>query len=587
MAVYEFGPFRLDVTERLLLRDGQSVPITAKLFDLLLLLIEHSGHLITKEELMRRVWPGVSVEDGNLTVSVSKLRKLLGENHKDREYIETIPWRGYRFAAKVKEVRGDGAATARASKEMATAGEQKAAGSSVAVLPLVKVGTGSSLDFLSDGITESIINSLSQLPGLRVMARATVFRYKGREVSAEEAGEQLGVETVVVGRMFQLNDELVGVNIELIKVADGSQIWGEQYYRKLTDILTMQEDIATEISDRLRHKLTGEERSRLARRYTNVAEAYECYLKGRYFWNKYTKNGIEKGIAYFERAIELDPDYALAYSGLADCYFRLSNLYLPPKEALPKAKAVALKAVELDDALAEAHASLGLVKFYYDHDWAGTEREYRLAIKLNPYTPIPHQRYSVYLAHTGRFDEAIVECKKALKFDPLSLQVNVWLGACLYLLRRYNEATEQLSKVFEIDPDFFNAHILLAMIKVQEGKLSEAVAQFKRTCQIEPTSTMAQAYLGYAYGLAGRRAEAEQVLEKLDEAAAGRYVSPFARVVVYVGLDDKEKALEWLEVTFQDHNDYLTWLKVGPELDSLRAEPRFQSLLRRVGFDDD
>ncbi|MBD0372088.1 MAG: hypothetical protein ICV60_14705 [Pyrinomonadaceae bacterium] len=320
-------------------------------------------------------------------------------------------------------------------------------------------------EYLADGITESIINTLSQLSHLRVMARSTVFHYKGLEVDPQVVGRALGVSAVLVGRILSYDERLI-IRAELVDVKGGWAVWGAQFNRKSSDILEVQEEIAWEIAYNLRIKLTSHVQELLTKRYTEHTEAYRLYLRGRFFWNKYTREAVEKGIEYFQQAIEHDPNYALAYAGLADAYHRLSNLYLPPSEALPKARAAAVKAVELDDLLAEAHASFGLLKMYYDHDWEGTEREYKRAIELHPGNAMSHKRYGEYLMYNRRFDEALEEHKLSLKLDPLSLQGNINLGTTLFLMREYEQSIRQIKKTVELDPGNCPAHMALGQVTV-------------------------------------------------------------------------------------------------------------------------
>ncbi len=456
---YEFGRFRLDPEEHLLLRNGKPVALTPKVFDILLVLIRNSGHVVEKGELMRAVWPDSFVEENNLTVNMSALRKALGTGHAERQYIETVPKRGYRFFANVREVRGESPdlveeyAGARLITEEKSSVRRDQAITSLAVLPLVNASADPQMEYLSDGITETIINSLAQLPQLRVMARSTVFRYKGREADPQAVGHELGVGAVLTGRVSQVGESLI-ISMELVDVAHGWQLWGEQYNRNPADIFALQEEIAREISGKLRLRLTGEQQQRLTKRYTESTEAYQAYLRGRYHWNKYTREGLKKGTAYFQQAIDLDPGYALAYAGLADSYYRLSNLYLPPREAMPKAKAAAMKALEIEEMLAEAHASLGLVRFWYEWDWQGAEREYKRAIELNPGYAIAPLWYGLQLMALGRFDDALAEMKRAQDLDPLSLVINTNLGGTLYRARRYDQAIEQCRRTLEIDSSF-------------------------------------------------------------------------------------------------------------------------------------
>jgi TolB-like protein/Tfp pilus assembly protein PilF len=455
--------------------------------------------------------------------------------------------------------------------------------SSLAVLPLANTSDDPNLEYLSDGITESIINNLSQLPSLKVMARSTVFRYKGEKATPVEVARELAVRAVLVGRVLEMGDRLV-VRVELVDAADGSQLWGEQYDRPLSDIFAVQGEIAHRVSEKLRLKLTSEERKRLAKRYTDNTEAYQLYLKGRYFWNKFSTEWVQKGIERFQQAIAIAPTYALAYAGLADSYFRLSDTYLPPNEALPKAKAAAMKAVELDEELSEAHASLGLIKTYYDHDWPGAETEYLRAIELNPNSSIAHQRYGSYLMYLNRFQEAAAEYDLAQELDPLSLRINLGVAANMIAMGQFDRANKQLQKTLELDPNYYPAHHGLGMLRLSQGRYEESIAEFQKACQLESGADVSLGLMGYAYGLAGKRSEAQEILGKLKESSARRYVSPYSFAVAHIGLGEKEQALNYLDKLYAERNDWLVWLNVAPEFDILRSEPRFLELLRRIGF---
>ena len=584
--IYEFGPFRLDALDRRLLHEGQPIPLPAKVFDLLLLLVENGGHLVEKGKLMESVWPDSFVEEHNLTVSISMLRKALGENRDERRYIETVPRLGYRFAAPVREicVEGTGAVENWSRGEWGKRVDAwEDMSYSLAVLPLDNSSTDPNLEYLSDGITESIINNLSQLPKLRVMARNTVFRYKGGSVNARETGRELGVETVVMGRLLQLGPTMI-IRTEMINVTDGSQIWGEQYNRQPSDILLVQDEIAQAISEKLRLHLRSEEKRSLTRRYTQDTEAYGLYLKGRYFWNKSTKEGISKGIEYFQQAIEIDQNYALAYAGLSDAYFRLSNVFAPPQWARPKAQAAAARAVEIDDMLAEAHISQATVKLYYEHDWPGAERGFQKALELNPGAAQAHYKYGSYLTYMGRFEEAMGELEIALKLDPLSLQARVNLGTALYVMRRHHQAIKQYKKALELEPGYVNAHFALGCTYIQLNRFDEAITALQEAVRLAEDSSVALGILGYAYAMSNQRDEAKQVLRQLHETSKRKYNSPYSIAIIHLGLGQKKKAFAWLEKTYAEKNDWLVWLKVGPEWDALRSEAQFIDLLRRIGF---
>ena len=564
---FEFGPFRIDPAERLLLREGAPVPLTPKVFETLLALVQNSGHVLAKDKLMREVWPDTYVEEANLTQNVFTLRKVLGESRDGRQYIETVPRLGYRFGATVREVRGEGPVRSI---------------DSLAVLPLINASGNPNMEYLSDGVTESIINSMSQLPQLRVMARSTVFRYKSQEVDAEKIGRDLGVRGVLTGRVLQLGERLI-IRTELVDTADGSQLWGEQYDCKPSDLLAVQEEISREISEKLRIRLTGEEKERLTKRHTDNTEAYQLYLKGCYFLNKYTKEDDEKSFDYFRRAIAIDPSYSLAYVGLADYYYRVSTTYLPPREALPKARAAAMKALELDDTLAEAHTSLAYTMMLYDWDWAGAETEFKRAIGLKPGYAAAHRWYGIYLVFVGRFDESLREMERAHDLDPLSLQVNVSLAAPLYFASRYERAIEQLQRTLEMDQNFWPAHYLLGWAYEERGEFARAIEEFQRAKKLDDTP-MILAGLGYAYAVGGKLSAAQKILDELKGLSKKRYVSPYFMAIVHAGRQEKDEALAWLEKASEDRSEMLAWLKVAPELDRLRPDPRFASLMRRVGF---
>jgi TolB-like protein/Flp pilus assembly protein TadD len=460
------------------------------------------------------------------------------------------------------------------------------ANDSLAVLPLINEGRDTHSEYLSDGITESIINSLSQLPKLRVVPRSTVFRYKGREIDPQRVGEELSVRAVLIGRVLQLGETLV-IKMELIDVARESQLWGEQYRRKLTDIFELEEEISREISEKLRLRLSVEEKRRLSKRYTKNTEAYQLYLKGRYYTNKRTGEWIKKGIECFQQATDLDPAYALAYAGMADAYAFLASSTggLPPTECYPKAKAAAMKALEIDDMLAEAHTSLGFAHLLYDWEFTEAEREFKRAIKLNPAYANAHDGYGFYLKATGQNEAAISECQRAQKLDPLSLYAPVSLGWAYYFARQYERAAEQGRKALEIDPRFDFAHWIVGLALAQQGRAEEAVASLNQAVILTGGAITFMAYLGYAYGLAGMRTEAQMVLEDLEETARQRYVPSYFFAIVYLGLSEHDQAFAYLERAFEERSGFLAYIKVEPMLDPLRDDPRFANLLKRVGFE--
>jgi serine/threonine protein kinase/tetratricopeptide (TPR) repeat protein len=462
--------------------------------------------------------------------------------------------------------------------------KERATFESIAVLPFVNQTGDPETEYISDGLTESIINSLTQLPDLRVIARSSVFRYKGKETDPIVVGNQLGVRAVLTGRILQRGDNLT-VSVELVDVRDNQQLWGEQYERKVSDLLAVQREIAQDISEKLRTKISGEVQGRVTKRYTENAEAYQLYLKGRYFWNKRTRDDLRKSIEYFNQAIERDPNYALAYAGLADAYVLFSGYSAgTPQDSYPKARAAAKRALELDDTLAPAHAALGLELFAYEWDAGEATREFRRAIELNPNYATAHHWYgNQVLLYTGRFDEAIAEMKRAQELDPLSLIVNADVGDTYFYARQYDKAIEQLLKTIEMDQSFYYARYELGMAYEMKGDYQQAIAAYKQARQLN-TDPRVLALLGHAYAASGKRDEALKALNQLKEIAKQQYVPAYHFVIVYVGLGDKDRAFQWLEQTYQERTSRMTILGVDPFLDPLRSDPRFTDLVRRVGL---
>ena len=448
--------------------------------------------------------------------------------------------------------------------------------SSIAILPLVNASADPNAEYLSDGITESVINSLSQLPGLKVIARTTVFRYKRQETDPQTIGRNLGVDAVVTGKVILKSNMLV-VQADMMNVADGSQLWGEKFNRELSDILTVQEEIARRISNRLRVKLTREENERVVKRYTDNSDAYQLYLQGRYHWNKLTEEETKKAIEYFNRAIETDPGYALPYAGLADCY---SNLTLfgssPPKETFPRAEAAAIKAIEMDDSLATAHAALGRVRLFFDWDLEAAEKEFKRAIELNPNDAITREAYGNYLRAMARLEEALTETKLAQEFDPLSPYMSGSVGWVLFYMRRYDEAITQFSRTLEMDPTYGNPRWGIGRALVQKGLYIEAISEMDKGGLDFATPLGTK---GHAYALAGNKTETNRLLDQ----GRNNPLRTLEVAFIYIGLGQKDQALEWLNKAYEARSPWLVFgLKVDPRFDSLRADPRFADLLRRM-----
>jgi eukaryotic-like serine/threonine-protein kinase len=458
---------------------------------------------------------------------------------------------------------------------------------SLAVLPLVNATRDPNAEYLSDGITESIINSLSKLPKLRVVPRSTVFRYKGSLADPQEIGRELGVRAVFAGRVMQHGDSLI-IKTELVDIAQDSQLWGEQYRRKMTNIFSLQEEIAEDISEKLRLRLSGADKKRLVKRYTENSEAYKFYLKGRYFvTTKRTEEWIKRGIEHFQQAIDLDPNYALAYSGLADAYAFLASSTggWSPREAYPKAKAAALKALEIDEALGEAHSSLGFFSLLYDWNLPQAEREFKRAIELSPNYPHAHDGYGFYLKAVAQHEDAMRECLMIQQLDPLSPFGHVSLGWAYYFARQYDLAVQQCKKALEIDKHSAFAYWILGLAYLQQEKIDSAISALSKSVTFSDSGLAFEAHLGFAYAFAGKRTEATEVLADLHENARHRYVSAYYFAIIHLALGETDEAFQWLDAAYKERSGFMPFLKVDPIVDGLRKDARFRELLQRIGLE--
>ena len=455
---------------------------------------------------------------------------------------------------------------------------------SIAILPLANLSRDATMEYLSDGIAENIINRLAQLPGLRVMAWGTVVNYKGKEFTPHELGRDLGVRAVMMGRVLEVGERLA-VKIELIDVADGSQLWGGEYNRARSEIFAVQEDIALEISEKLRLKLTGAEKQRLSERHTENIEAYHAYLKGRYYWNKRSTDWLKRGVEQFQQAISLDPGYASAYAGLSDSYTLLVvREAISPQEGFAKAKAAASMALRIDDTFGAAHASLGHAMLH-NWEWQPAAAELRRAIRINPGYPSARHWYSEFLTATGQCEESINELRLAGELDPLSLIISADLGRALYYGRLYDQVIEQENRTLEMDADFWLSYINRGRSYMQKGMFVEAMSDLLKACELSAGNTEAQSFLAFTYAATGQKDKAREILRELDERSVNGYVPPFHLAIVHAGLGETDLAFECLERAFNKHAVDLFTLKVEPMLDGLRADARFSDLVRRVGLE--
>jgi eukaryotic-like serine/threonine-protein kinase len=456
---------------------------------------------------------------------------------------------------------------------------------SIAVLPFANGSTDASVEYLADGVTDGIISSLSRVPELRVMARSTVFSYKGHDVSAQKAGQDLKVDAVLLGKIAQRGDTLT-IQTDLVNVTDGSEIWGEQYNRKVSDLIGVQEDIAKEIYDNLRPKLTGQEAHQLAKRYTENPEAYQLYLQGLFYWNKWTESGFRKAIDYFNQAVQRDPNYALAYAGLAEAYNFLGDSgYVDSKQVWPNAKSASMQALKADDSLAEAHIALALVRESYDWDWPGAETEFKRAIQLDPNSATAHHWYGEFLTRMGRFEESRQELKKAQDLDPLSLLINTSMGRELYYSRQYETAAQQLKKALDMDPNFVPAQQATEAAYAQAGMYKEAIAQRQRVLTLSGNPDLAAA-IGEDYRKSGYTGVLQGWLEGLSEVSRRGYVSPYNLAQIHARLGEKEQALALLEQAYTARDSKLSYVKVDPVFDEMRSDGRFQQVLKELSFPD-
>jgi TolB-like protein len=571
---YRFSDVIVDGARFCVIRGGQVEKITPRAFEVLLYLIEHPDRVVEKQELFEKVWGESFVTDNALTRMVKEVRRVIADDADSPRYIETVPKRGYRFIAKVTRAAGGRTQPAAAEDDGIA---------SIAILPFINLSGDPDNEYLSEGITESIINTLSRLQNLRVVPRSTVFYFQKRETAPQEVARELNVRAVLTGRVLQRQDTII-IRTELIDALKEAQVWGEEYQRRTADLFALQEEISQAISAQLRLKLSVGEREQLSRHYTQDAEAYRLYLKGRYFWNR-RPTGLKKGIDYFQQALEKDPSYALAYAGLADSYSTLGsweNGGMPPNEAMPKACRAAARALELDDTLAEAEATLAYAKLHYDWDFKGAERGFTRALELNEnYLHAVHWLSHYYMAE-GRVQESLSVSRRALELDPLDLIVNAHMVWHHWLAREPEQALIQAEKTRELDARNLWPNFFAGLAYEQKGMYAEAAAEFQQALELSEDASFVRAALGHALGLGGKSQDARRNLKELERLKTKKYVPAYDMAIACLGLKEKERAFTWLQKAMEERSGWLAYLNVEPRLDELRSEPEFAELWKQV-----
>ncbi|MFN2530054.1 MAG: winged helix-turn-helix domain-containing protein [Pyrinomonadaceae bacterium] len=620
---FRFGKFTLDPDQKVLLRDDKPLPLTPKLFDTLLILLEANGRLVQKEELMRRVWPDTFVEDANLTSNVQQLRKCLSDDARHPCYIETVAKRGYRFIAPITTAETDANQPPTKSKIVETlaaspeptvfrpawlapvlmclviaatgaiwfawsrtrmAAQPNAGRTMLAVLPFKNLTGDTTQEYFDDGLTEEMIAQLGKLDSQRlgVIARTSVMHYKSSEQPLNSIGNELGVQFVLEGSVRRDSDK-VRITAQLIRVADQTHVWAREYDRELNNLLVLQGEIAQEVADEIQLTL-GVKRppEPISPTVSSPSyEAYDFYLKGEYFWNKRTVEGFRQSIDFFQQAAQKDPRYARAYAGLANSYVLMGG-YSGQQQAdfIAKARTAALRALSIDENLPEAHTALALIVQNYDWDWETAEHEFRRAIDLNPNYATAHQWYAEHLALLGHFDDALRESESARELDPFSLIIATDNAGILYFSRQYDRAAEKLRAVLEVDPNFLRAH-MLAHVYVQNRMFTQAQADLATWCRLENTP-WSLAESAYVLGRSGQLLQAHEALNRLEQLDKGQLLDPELMVWAALGMGDKDQAFAFLEKAYTQHSNILTRLKVDPAFDELRDDPRFKELLRRT-----
>jgi len=571
--VYRFGRFRLDPSERVLLRDDRAISLPPKAADTLLLLVGNAGHVVTREELLKQVWRDAFVEEGSLTRTISILRKALETDDNGLECIKTIPTRGYRFAAPVERLSSI-PTPARPSRVM------------LAVLPFENMSGRKDQEYFSEGLTEEMITQLGRMNPDRfgVIARTSAMRYKNSTKTIHQIGQELNVSHILEGSVRRASGR-VRITAQLIQVSDQTHLWAESYERSSGDILALQSDVAEEVARQIQIRLSPREHGRIAASASISADAYEAYLRGRYLWNQRTLEALQKSIKQFEKAIRTDSNYAAAFAGMADSYLTLQDDgYLPTLEATAAAKRAASEAIRHDKTLAEPHISLAHA-YFHEFNWCAAEREFKRGLELNPNYAIGHFYFANYFLAQGQLENALAEAQHAKALDPVSLPVRSNTAMALYYAGQYDQAIEQCLQVLEIDPDFCRSYEDLGRVYWKKGMRGEAIRAFKKAVRCSSRGSLYVAQLAQAYAAEGRREDALHLLEELTERARERYVSPYAFALVHTGMGNKDQAFAWLSRAYDERASTLPFLKTNPALASLHSDPRFHTLIRRMNLE--
>ena len=579
ISFYKFGPFRLDLQRYLLIRDGEPIPLSPKALKTLLVLIQNRNRVVSKDELLKSIWPDAHVEESNLAQNIFVIRKALAEESTYR-YILTIPGNGYRFVAQVEEVAGDVAVESSTSELIES--PLARAGTLIAVLPFKCLGTNSADEFLGLGLADALITRLSNLKKIRIRPTSSVLRYREVRDDLTSVGHELKVDALLDG-VFQRAGDQIRVSVQFIRVADGVTLWAAKFDEQFTNILSIQDSISEQVAGALAIKISGEEQRQLRKSYTASSEAFQHFIRGRYFWNQRTLEGLRKSISSAEQAIAVDPTYAPAYVGLADAYNLLAGHGgLAPRETFPKARAAAMSALEIDPSLAETYASLAFINYRFDWRFDEAEQNFQKAIQLKPNYSTAHHWYGEALASAGRFEESLTALVRSQEFDPLSLPISTDLAQTFYFSRRYEECENQLHKTLEMDPHFIRAHIVLGAALEQMGRYDEALESLTHAVELSKNNSFAVSGLGHLYASMGKKSAAKDMLRLLRQQSNEHYSSPYNIAVVYAGLGDKDNALTYLEQAVEARDVWLVWLPVTPRFELLHDDERFGKLLARV-----